>query len=1104
MASRQPETVSPSDIVDAQTDAAAMLAVLNIQRTCVHDGPGIRTVVFFRGCRMRCRWCHNPEAQTFASPGEPRRSVIDLIGEIRRDRQYFATTHGGVTLSGGEPFLQPQAALLDLLEALKAEGVPVAIETAADAPWCTIQACLPYVGLFLVDLKAAHDDALHVRLTARRLRPVEDNIRRLVAAKANVRFRMCVVPGCNDSIESIDSVASLLRSLGHSSIELLRYFNLHERKVQRLGLAQEPLNISAAASVEGLERAAKAFSARGITARSPLDHAARSSAQFGERVHALQDAIRGSERYACIESARLKTQYYEAHGFDAPTPVHRAGALRYVLNRKSVVVHPHELIVGNFTSKRVGGNVWVEYFGAPMALLLWRIERQKPVAFQCSARDKLRFYRDVVPFWATRGLAAKVFPDVRELGLFAARTLDKKVGFNNNMAAIAHFIVNCERILRLGTTGLAEEVQAASAGASGNRAHFYEGVSIALRGLEEFADRYAAELRALGKKEPSASRRAELETMASVCSRVPRYPAQTLHEALQCILFLQIALCTESFENAISLGRLDTVLGPFYEADLAAGRIDADKARELIACFILKFDEIVILNDGDTGWKLGRLFESLSPVETVTVGGVDAEGRDVTNAVTYMILDACELRPIGVNMAARIHKGSPDAYVERISEVYLKGSPMPALYSDEAYIPALQNQYPATLQSVRNYSIVGCVEPVASHDHFANTDCANINVVLPFLQALKGDTRPLWKYGAFSHPEERVIRPLARLAARRSRWRGLTKPLMRGLARYTPPESLDALMERFQSRLVEVARDLLADHQRIERALARDFPTPLASSLFEGCIRRGKDVYEGGASINSSGIQAVGITDVADSLLALEEVVFKKRLYTLEEVLEAMDADFEGADHQQIRQALLAVPKFGDDASPEPHAWVNRVLRCYVEALKAIPHPSRNGQYVAGYYGLNVNLVYGKKTPSLPSGRVRGTPLANSICPHYGMQMVDLTSSLNSVSSVDFARYAPNGATLTSTIDAGLFPGEEGVKNLAGLVRGFFQRGGMQFQPNLVSREILLDAYEHPGKHKDLVVRIAGYCAYFDDLSDELKREILDRTYYAAAGGKAD
>jgi formate C-acetyltransferase len=264
-------------------------------------------------------------------------------------------------------------------------------------------------------------------------------------------------------------------------------------------------------------------------------------------------------------------------------------------------------------------------------------------------------------------------------------------------------------------------------------------------------------------------------------------------------------------------------------------------------------------------------------------------------------------------------------------------------------------------------------------------------------------------------------------------------------------------------------------------------------------MRSGRCVYEGGTTINTSGIQGVGVTDVADSLAAIDEVVFKRRFCTMQDLLDALAANFEGSWYQAIRAELLAAPKFGDDQAPETQRWMGRVLEVWTGALAATPHVPRNGKYVAGYYGLNVNLVYGKRTPPLPSGRLRGVPLANSLVPHYGWQSQDLTSALNSIARLDFPRFAPNGTTNTATIDPGLFPGEEGVRNLAAIIRGYFGQGGMQFQPNIVSRETLMDAYLHPGTHPDLVVRIAGYCAYFDDLSDDLKREIIDRTYYSFA-----
>jgi len=307
---------------------------------------------------------------------------------------------------------------------------------------------------------------------------------------------------------------------------------------------------------------------------------------------------------------------------------------------------------------------------------------------------------------------------------------------------------------------------------------------------------------------------------------------------------------------------------------------------------------------------------------------------------------------------------------------------------------------------------------------------------------------------------------------------------------------MEELLARFQARLNHLATSILTDHQAIEEAIREDFTTPLASSLSRGCVESGKDVNQGGAKFNSSGIQAVGITDVADSLHAIDEVAYKKKLYTLQDIINAMDHDFEGPAYQKIREALLAVPKFGQDDSQEAVDWVNRTLQIYVDALKQVPNCPRNGIYTAGYYALNVNDVYGKKTPSIPSGRLKGVPLANSVAPHYGMQAADLLSSLNSVAGVDFVNYAPNGTTVTFTIDSALFQGTDGVRNLSSIFSTYFKEGGMQFQPNVINREMLLDAYNNPEKYPYLLVRVAGYCAYFNHLSDDLKKIIINRTCY--------
>jgi formate C-acetyltransferase len=598
--------------------------------------------------------------------------------------------------------------------------------------------------------------------------------------------------------------------------------------------------------------------------------------------------------------------------------------------------------------------------------------------------------------------------------------------------------------------------------------------------------------------------------MAKICSHVPKYPARTYHEALQSMLLLHVALCIESYENAISFGRLDQILYPYYKKDKDAGIITYEKAKELLCLFILKMDEVVFVNDGNTLLRFYKNFESITTDQSVTFGGVDKDGKDATNDITYMLIDACELQPLCVDPSARIHKDSPTQYLERLAEVYIKGCPMPKIYNDQLYIETIQKHYPTTLENARNYSIVGCVEPNASDDHFGNTDCANVNLALPFLQAIKGQKHDLWTFG-FGDQLEKLITNVIEYAEEMI-FRGRSKVfkflvslynkflhmriIKKRLNIYNPPSSMDELLRRFQTRLNYLTKSILSDHQDIEKILRENFTTPLASSLSEGCIAQGKDLYEGGASINSSGIQAVGVTDVADSLFAINEVVFKKKQYSIKKIIHAIDNNFQGSYNQQIRAALLAVPKFGDDSSREATDWVTKVMQIYNKALESVENCPRNGRYSAGYYALNVSNRYGRKTPALPSGRLKGVPLANSIIPHYGMEQVDLLSSLNSIAGVNFTEHAENGATCTFTIDSALFQGSDGVKNLANIFKTFLTNGGMQLQPNVINREILLDAYKNPDKHKYLMVRIAGYCAYFNELSDEMKLSIIHRTCY--------
>ncbi|MCL2106792.1 MAG: radical SAM protein [Oscillospiraceae bacterium] len=1085
------------------TTEARTLNVAKLQRTCVQDGPGLRTTIFFRGCGLRCLWCQNPEnlAPAPAAPME-----IDRILEtVLRDRAYYDAAGGGVTLSGGEPFLQAQDSLLALLAALKSEGIHLSAETSLHAPWSALEAAARYIDLFLVDFKAA-SDSLHKKLTGRGNALILDNLRRLTELGAKLAPRMVAVPGHNDKESEIKALSALLKSHGLFEIELLKYHSMYEDKAEKLGLDVPRLNIGGGESREALARVMAYFEEQGIRAFNTELSTPRDEAVFTERVLSIQQDIRAAGRALCMETALLKTAYYKKHkGWKKPAPIHRSERLKYVLQNKSIQVYPGELLVGNFTAKRVAGQVWEEQYGALYISFLYQINRQKPVKFQCSARERMQFYFQVFPHWVRHSLIVKAHSSLKEFIAQVARLADMKAGFNNNFAAIAHFVVNFERFLENGTSGLIEEIHEKQK----ERPHCaeYQGMLLALEALEAFGGRYAALLASEAAGETEPARKKELAAMAETCRRVPKYPARTYREALQSMLFLQIALCIEQYENAISYGRMDQILYPYYKRDAEAGLISYEEAKELLCLFILKMDEVILVNDGAGFLSLSQNFETLSTDQSLTFGGVDRDGADATNDITYMLIDACELQPLSVNMVARVHENSPERYMERLAEIYRNGCPMPELFADNIYLETLRRHYPGiTERDARNYSIVGCVEPNCSDDHFGNTDSANINIALPFLQALKGQDYDLWNYGFREQAEQLYTKFVERVHLNRAhgpeaiaRRERIIKQrdIKRGRYDYRPPQSMEELLSRYQRRLNALAKSVLDDQQRIERTLQRYFPAPLCSSLYKGCVARGMDAYEGGTDYNTAGIQAVGVTDVADSLYAIDELVFRRGRYRMEEILEAIDANFAGERNQRIRAELRAVPKFGEDGDNETVFWVNKVMEIYNKALATCPYATRNGNYTAGYYALNVSDRYGRRTQALPSGRLKGVPLANSVTPHYGMEQGDLLSALNSMARVNFSDYAVNGSTATLTVDAALFPGKSGIKNLAAIFKTYLTRGGIQLQPNIVSRELLLDAYEHPEKHKYLMVRVAGYCAYFQELSDELKRVIINRTCYA-------
>jgi formate C-acetyltransferase len=781
------------------------------------------------------------------------------------------------------------------------------------------------------------------------------------------------------------------------------------------------------------------------------------SLALSQRVRALHEEVLAGPPALCAERALLVTRYFRG-GRDRHEPmvVRKAGALGQVLRQKQVRIYPRELLVGCITTHRVGGGLFPELHGVAMLEDLFRFERRGVNPLRLSRRDRWRLLVEVLPYWLPRFLAVRARPPRGTLR-FLADQLAPTFYLINETGGVSHFVPNYQGLLTRGTEGYRAEASArlAELAPGSEAAQFLRAVQVVCDGLEAFADGYRREALAQAAREPDPLRRQELRRIAEVCARVPRHPARSFHEGLQSILFAQIALNLESLDNAVSPGRLDQILYPLYARGLASATLTPEEAFELLGCFAVKLCEIVPAFSE----RLTRFHGGLFNGQAVVVGGTDAQGRDATNELSYLFLELMdELRTRQPNYHARLHPGSPRQYRARIARALAAGAISPALYNDGAIVPVLRAQGIPEADA-RDYATVGCVEPVAAGRSFRSTDAALFNLPLCLELALNRGRRFGWRrrIGAATPPAEACA-------------------------------STEDLIALFRVQLELAVARLLADLAAIEAANARWHPTPLTSTLIEGCLEAARDATAGGARYNASGIQGVGAVEVGDSLAAVEEVVFRGRHATLRELVEACRAGFRGGE--ALRERLRRAPKYGND-DPAADGYTARVMELFARCLARRAN-TRGGPYLAGFYSVTAHQAFGEVVGALPSGRLGGEPFSSGLSPGSGADHRGPTAALRSAAGLPL-RLAGNGVNFNLQLAPWLLAGPEGPDRLRALVDGAFAAGCMQMQVNVLDPRVLIEARDHPGRHPGLIVRVSGYSAYFDDLSPAMKQEIIAR-----------
>lgn len=629
-----------------------------------------------------------------------------------------------------------------------------------------------------------------------------------------------------------------------------------------------------------------------------------------------------------------------------------------------------------------------------------------------------------------------------------------------NGSHYGHNIHNMKRVMKEGFLAMkveAEEHLASLDTKDANdakRMPFLEGAVIVLEAAGEIGKRYADKAVEMAKTEKDSERKQELLQIAAICEKVPAHPSSNFREALQSYHFSWMMLTMELYVNiAFALGRMDQYLLPYYENDLEEGRLTKEAAQELLDCYILKLN-YVSNGEQSTSGSLG-------------VGGYRADGNDATNDLTYMFIESMmHTRMVNPWFAVFIHGKSPDALLIKTAELAALGTAHPQILNADVGVAQMlarggMGGPPVSLKDARGASNVGCLE-----------------------LAVPGKDSGYLYVGQFNLATALELV----LTNGRNRIGGDLIGVETGDPREL--ESFDDVRDAFQTQLAFMMKQRQESGNRYERLLIDQYPSPYESVMIEGCVAKGLYREEGGAYYNfNTGCVEVGSSDAGDSLAAIKRLVFDEKKITMAELCDALDADFEG--HEDIRKLCQAVPKFGndDDFTDEQKAWVVHQWASQFQEVTNL----RGGRGCPGGSSMSSYVPSGKIVGALPSGRKAGEPLAPAGSPSIGKDVNGITSVLKSMGKVDGTEVLA-GLSLSSRIDPSVFKNRDGVKRMADMLRASVDQNIFHLQLNVVSSETLLDAQEKPEDYRDLMVKVAGYNAYFTTLDKELQDTIIART----------
>ncbi|MDA3958556.1 formate C-acetyltransferase/glycerol dehydratase family glycyl radical enzyme [Oceanispirochaeta sp.] len=754
------------------------------------------------------------------------------------------------------------------------------------------------------------------------------------------------------------------------------------------------------------------------------------------------------------------TDSYKEHEGESRR-MNRAYALAKALEEIRIKIYPGELIVGNRTAEVRAGVV------SPEAGISWiddeieSLETRPQDKFRVRPEDIVTFREEILPYWKGRTLEdiirARHGDEISAIGLVAK--------INQKDHPQGHICPDTEKWLRIGPAGLKKEVQSylkdKSAELTVEQREFYEAEIIVLSAAQVFIRRYADLAEQLASEDQS--RTLESLEIAASCRRLVEEAPENFRDALQSLWFLYVLLQMESNASSFSPGRADQYLYPYWKKDMESGGLNFDSSLELVEALWLKFNQIVYLRNSNSA----KYFAGFPIGFNVALGGQSPDGRDSSNELSFLMLKAQD--HLGLpqpNLSARLFKDSAQDFLEECSRVIGRGSGMPQIFNDESIIPALEAQGIKHEDAV-NYAIVGCVELTTHGNALGWSDAAMFNLVKVLELTLNN--------GVCLLSGKQIGLPLGTLES------------------YKSYEELETAyrkqMDHFVDRMM-----LMCD--KVDRIHAEVVPSAFLSSVIEGCQESAQDVTAGGALYNLSGIQAIQVANLADSLAVIKKMVFEDKSISSSELLDALRNNYQ--NNEILRQRILnKIPKYGNDID-----WVDEIgafwVGFFAGRMKEFTN-ARGGHYHTGLYTVSAHIPMGHNVGASPDGRLAKDPLADGgVSAMYGRDVSGPTALLKSVSKIN-PEHSSNGSLLNMKFLPDFFKTETGILKFTQLLRTFVRLHINHVQFNVLRKEDLLAARAHPEQYKGLTVRVAGYTAYFVELAGDLQEEIIARTTYSDA-----